>query len=90
MFLIYLFIYLFIYLLCYLFQVKSGKELKAFLFNDFLMLTRPQTSIAGSLSKKIGFESNEHDVMYDIYRKVRQYQTTLMRIFFPSVISHLN
>lgn len=53
-----------------LFQVKSGKELKAFLFNDFLMLTRPRSSIAGSLSKKIGFESNEQDAIYDIYRKV--------------------
>lgn len=52
-----------------LWKVKSGKELKAFLFNDFLMLTRPQSSITGSLSKKIGFESNEQDVMYSIYRK---------------------
>lgn len=57
--------------LLYSFQVKSGKELKAFLFNDFLMLTRPRSSITGSLSKKIGFESNEQDVIYDIYRKVR-------------------
>lgn len=52
-----------------LWKVKSGKELKAFLFNDFLMLTRPRSSIAGSLSKRIGFESNEQDAIYDIYRK---------------------
>ncbi|XP_068698722.1 intersectin-1-like isoform X2 [Montipora foliosa] len=52
-----------------LWKVKSGKELKAFLFNDFLMLTRPQSSITGSLSKKIGFDFNDQDVMYSIYRK---------------------
>ncbi|XP_067051383.1 intersectin-1-like [Acropora muricata] len=52
-----------------LWKVKSGKELKAFLFNDFLMLTRPQSSLAGSLSKKIKFESSDQDVMYSIYRK---------------------
>ena len=60
------------------FQVKSGKELKAFLFNDFLMLTRPRSSITGNLSKKIGF--NEQEVIYDIYRKVR-----LVCISFTSV-----
>ena len=57
------------------FQVKSGKELKAFLFNDFLMLTRPRSSITGNISKKIGF--NEQEVTYDIYRKVRRVRISL-------------
>ncbi|XP_048577434.1 intersectin-1 isoform X3 [Nematostella vectensis] len=52
-----------------LFKVKSGKELKAFLFNDFLLLTRPQSTITGTLSKKIGFESNDASIQYTIYRK---------------------
>jgi hypothetical protein len=54
------------------FQVKGGKELKAFLFNDFLLFTRPQSSITGNLSKKIGFDSNEAGTQYTIYRKVSQ------------------
>lgn len=64
-----------------LFQVKSGKELKAFLFNDFLMLTRPRSSITGNLSKKIGF--NEQEVTYDIYRKVRRVRIALASIDLP-------
>lgn len=63
------------------FQVKSGKELKAFLFNDFLMLTRPRSSITGNLSKKIGF--NEQEVTYDIYRKVGRLRITLASIDVP-------
>lgn len=51
-------------------QAKSGKELKAFLFNDFLLLTRPQSSITGNLSKKIGFDSN---IKYTLYRQVKNY-----------------
>ncbi|KAK3734222.1 hypothetical protein QZH41_012944, partial [Actinostola sp. cb2023] len=47
------------------YKVKSGKELKAFLFNDFLLLTK----IAGSLSKKIGFDSNDANTQYTLYRK---------------------
>lgn len=63
------------------FQVKSGKELKAFLFNDFLMLTRPRSSITGNLSKKIGF--NEQEVIYDIYRKVRRVRISLASVDVP-------
>ena len=65
----------------WIFQVKSGKELKAFLFNDFLMLTRPRSSITGNLSKKIGF--NEQDVTYDIYRKVRRLRIALASVDVP-------
>ncbi|XP_031554337.1 intersectin-1-like isoform X2 [Actinia tenebrosa] len=52
-----------------LYKVKSGKELKAFLFNDFLLFTRPQSSLTGNLSKKIGLDANEAATQYTIYRK---------------------
>ena len=54
-----------------LLQYKSGKELKAFLFNDFLLFTRPNISITDQISKKMGKDSNDADIQYTVYRKVR-------------------
>ena len=44
----------------FFFQHKSGKELEAFLCNDFLLLTRENSSLA----KKIGKDSEKQYVLY--------------------------
>ena len=44
----------------FFFQHKSGKELQAFLCNDFLLLTRENSSLA----KKIGKDSEKQYVLY--------------------------
>jgi hypothetical protein len=44
----------------FFFQHKSGKELQAFLCNDFLLLTRENSFLA----KKIGKDSEKQYVLY--------------------------
>ena len=49
-------------------QTKSGKELYAFLFNDFLLLTQPSRAIS---DKSIVFNSDSKlDVKFKMYRNV--------------------
>ena len=51
-----------------LLQTKSGKELYAFLFNDFLLLTQPSRAIS---DKSIVFNSDSKlNVKFKMYRNV--------------------
>ncbi len=57
-----------------LFQAKSGKELVAFLFNDFLLLTQPQKPMAGASSVfSLDTKTNSQFKMYRTVSIVNAY-----------------
>lgn len=57
----------FIYLYFIYFQAKSGKELVAFLTNDFLLFAQPLKTLP--TGQQFSFERNENN-KFKLYRKV--------------------
>ena len=63
-------------------QHKSGKELQGFLCNDFLLLTRENSSLA----KKIGKDSEKQYVMYQPVGIVIRIIVSIIIIFIIRII----
>lgn len=56
-----------------MYKAKSSKELWAFLFNDFLLLTHTGKQFTSSLPDKLF--SNKNNVQLKMYKPVRHVQT---------------